>query len=178
MAKFDMHDLPVDYVALFGYLSLFIFFGYKLSDTFKRPVDLVANLSLLVGLAALIVYHYRKIMETIDEKNNESQKRTRLVAHSTIVVFFLLTLTTYSNAVYRFYDNFGLLGHTFLLWAVATNNLQLIGIILLALYFFFATYRKVQVSSGMEICNLVGRTLLTIFFITVSIIGIIDLSKK
>jgi hypothetical protein len=178
MANFDMHELPVDYVALFGYLSLFIFFGYKLSDTFKRPVDLIANLSLLAGLAALIVYHYRKIMEKIDEKNNDSQKQARLVAHSTIVVFFLLTLTTYSTAVYRFYDNFGLLGHTFLLWTVATNNNQIIGLILLALYFFFATYRKIKVTGNMEVLNLIGRTLLTIFFITVSIIGIIDLSKK
>ena len=178
MANFDMHDLPVDYVALFGYLSLFVFFGYKLSDTFNRPVDLIANLSLLAGLAALIVYYYRKIMEKIDEKNNESQKRTRLVAHSTIVVFFLLTLTTYSSAVYRFYDNFGLLGHTFLLWAVTTNNLQLVGVILLALYFFFATYRKIQVSNGMEVWNLIGRTLLTIYFITVSIIGVIDFNNK
>lgn len=178
MANFDMHDLPVDYVALFGYLSLFVFFGYKLSDTFKRPVDLIANISLLAGLAALIVYHYRKIMEKIDEKNNQSQKQVRIVAHSTIVVFLLLTLTTYSTAVYRFYDNFALLGHAFLLWAVATNNLQLVGLVLLALYFFFATYRKVQVSNGMELWNLIGRTLLTIFYITVSIIGIIDISKK
>jgi hypothetical protein len=67
MANFDMHQLPVDYVALFGYISLFLFFAYKLSDTYSRPVDLIANLALLTGLGALITYHYRKINEIIDE---------------------------------------------------------------------------------------------------------------
>jgi len=174
MANFDMHQLPVDYVALFGYLSLFLFFGYKLFDTYSRPVDLVANLALLTGLAALITYHYRKISEEIDEHNSEAQKQTRLVAHTTIAAFFLLTLTSFSKATYRFYDNFGLLGHVFLIWAVATGNLQLVGLVLLALYFFFATYRKTQVRAGAETLNLIGRVLLTIFFVTVSIIGLID----
>ena len=174
MAKFDMHQLPVDYVALIGYISLFLFFGYKLSDTYSRPVDLVANVALLAGLAALITYHYRKISEEIDENNNDAQKQTRLVAHSAIAVFFLLTLTSLSKATYRFYDNFGLLGHIFLLWAVATGNAQLIGLALLALYFFFATYRKTQVSAGAETLNLIGRVLLTIFFVTVTVIGLID----
>jgi len=174
MANFDMHNLPVDYVALFGYLSLFFFFAYKLGDTYKRPVDLIANLALLTGLGSLITFHYRKINENIDEKNSDSQKTTRLVAHSSIAIFFLLTLTSLSKATYRFYDNFGLLGHIFLLWAVATGNAQLIGLVLLALYFFFATYRKTQVGVGAETLNLIGRVLLTIFFITVSIIGLID----
>ena len=174
MASFDIHKLPLDYIALFGYLALFAFFAFKLTDTYKRPVDLVANISLVVGLGALITYHYRKITEDIDEITDDSQKTTRLVAHSTIAVFFLLTLTEFSNAVYRFYDNFGLFGHVFLLWAVATGNPQLAGVILLALYFFFATYRKTQVNAGAETVNLAGRVLLTIFFVTASVIGIID----
>lgn len=178
MANYTLNDLPLDHVALIGYLTLFFFFLYKLSDTFKNPLDLVANISLLIGLGALITYHYRKINENIDETNNDAQKQTRLVAHSSIVLFFLITLTSYSKAVYRFYDNFGVLGHVFLLWAVATGNPQLIGLLLLALYFFFATYRKTQVKTGAETLNLVGRLLLTLFFITVSIIGLIDLSKK
>jgi len=169
-----MHKLPLDYIALFGYLVLFAFFAFKLTDTYKRPVDLIANISLVVGLGALITYYYRKITEEIDETTNEAQKTTRLMAHSTIVAFFLLTLTTYSNAVYRFYDNFGLFGHVFLLWAVATGNPQLAGVILLALYFFFATYRKTQVPGGAETLNMSGRVLLTIFYVSASVIGIID----
>jgi len=174
MAAFDMHKLPLDYVALIGYLTLFAFFAFKLTDTYKRPIDLLANISLVVGLGSLITYHYRKITEEIDETNNEGQKHARLVAHTTITAFFLMTLTTFSTAVYRFYDNFGLFGHVFLLWAVATGNPQLAGVILLALYFFFATYRKTQVKGGAETLNMAGRVLLTIFFVTASVIGIID----
>ena len=174
MANFDIHSLHVDYVALCGYISLFCFFAYKLFDTYSRPVDLIANLALLTGLGSLITYHYRKINDDIDENNNESQKKTRLVAHSSIAIFFLLTLTSLSKATYRFYDNFGLLGHVFLLWAVATGNAQLIGLVLLALYFFFGTYRKTQVGTGAETFNLIGRVLLTIYFVTVSVIGLIE----
>ena len=174
MANFDIRNLHLDYIALFGYLSLFLFFAYKLVDTYKRPVDLIANLALLTGLGSLVTFHYRKIKDDIDEKNSDSQKRTRLVGHSSIAIFFLLTLTSLSKATYRFYDNFGLLGHIFLLWAVATGNAQLTGIVLLALYYFFATYRKTQVETGAETLNLIGRLLLTLFFVAASIIGIID----
>jgi hypothetical protein len=174
MANFDLRDLHVDYVALFGYLSLFLFFAYKLFDTYKRPVDLIANIALLTGLGSLITFHYRKINDNIDEKNNESQKTARLIGHSSIAIFFLLTLTSLSNATYRFYDNFGLLGHLFLLWAIATGNAQLIGLALLALYYFFGTYRKTQVKTGAETLNLIGRVLLTIYFVTITVIGLMD----
>ena len=177
MTSFDMKDLPVDYIAFIGYLALFTFFAYKLLDTYTRPVDLIANVSLLVGLGSLITFYYRKITENIDETNNDVQKTTRIVAYSTIVAFFLLTLTPYSQATYRFYDNFGLFGHAFLLWAITTSNPQLAGYVLLALYFFFGSYRKVQTETGTETINLTGRVLLTIYFVTVSIGGIIDIAN-
>lgn len=177
MAKFNVSDLPVDYVALIGFTTLCIFYTYKLTHTYTRPVDLVANISLIIGLASFPVYYYRKITQKIDEKNNTGQKYTRIVGHFGIILYFLLTLTSYSNAIYNFYDNFGILGNVFLLWAVSTNNLQLVGNVLFALYFFFATYRKTQVQTGAETINLVGRVLLTLYFVTVSIIGLIDMHK-
>ena len=177
MTSFDMKYLPVDYIAFIGYLALLVFFAYKLLDTYTRPVDLIANLALVLGLGSYITYHYRKITESIDETNNDMQKTTRIVAHAMIAGFFLLTLTPYSEATYRFYDNFGLFGHVFLLWAVTTSNPQLAGYVLLALYFFFGSYRKVQIETGAETINLIGRVLLTIYFVTVSIAGIIDITN-
>ena len=175
---FELNKLPVDSVALTGYLALFGFFAYKLTDTFKRPADLVANVLLLVGLASFIVYHYRKLMENIDETNSTSQKNTRIVAHSTIAAFFVITVTAFSNAKYSYYDTFALIGHVFLLWAVSTGNLQLIGFILLALYFIFASYRKVSSQIGAETVNMIGRVLLAIYFVTLSVIGLIEVAKR
>jgi hypothetical protein len=157
-------SLPLDHIALAGYTLIFAFSLYKLSDTFARPVDLLANLLLLTGLGSLITYHFRKIRDKKDETNDMMQKRVREVAHSTIVVFFLLTLTPMSTAVFRFYDVFALVAHATLLVTVMYNMSQLAGVGLLAMYFAFGFYQKID-KGGMEMLNLVGRALLLVFFV-------------
>lgn len=175
-------DLKLDYVAVFGYSFVFAFGLYKLSDTYNNPLDLFGNILLLTGLGALIAYHARKIQTRdgarADVDNDVVQKRLRIVAHSCITVFFIMTLQHMSKAVYRFYDNFALAGHLFLLYAVITNQPQLLGVVLLAMYFVFATYRKTQVTGlNMESLNLLGRILLLIYFVTSSTVGVYDLVK-
>lgn len=127
-----MFTLPLDHIALIGYSLVFAFALYKLSDTFARPVDFLANVLLLTGLGALITYHFRKIKEQKDEVNDIIQKRTREVAHFSIVAFFLLTLTPMSTAVFRFYDVFALIAHAILFITVMYNMSQLAGVGLLA----------------------------------------------
>lgn len=167
-------SLPLDHIALAGYTIVFIFSLYKLSDTVKRPVDLVANLLLLTGLGALMTYHFRKIREGKDETNDIIQKHTREVAHSTIVMFFLLTLTPASKAVFRFYDVFALLAHIILFITVMFNMSQLAGVGLLAIYFAFGFYQKTD-KVGMELFNLVGRALLLVFFTVAFVSGLMKL---
>jgi hypothetical protein len=158
-------QVPMDHIALFGFTFVFIFSLYKLSDTFSRPLDLFANVLLLVGLASLMTFHYKKITTGADVDTDPTQKQVRIVAHTCITAFFIITLAPMSKAVFRFYDNFALVAHAFLVYAVMTGQSQLLGVGLLALYFIFATYRKVQVSGfNMESLNMVGRLLLLIYF--------------
>lgn len=156
----------MDYVALVGYTSLFSFGLYKLSDTFKRPVDVIANVLLLIGLFALMTYHYRKIRTQLDETKDPLQKKVRIVAHTSITAFFLLTLTPATLAVFRFYDVFALTAHSYLLYAVASGAPQLAGVGLLALYFAVASFQSARRFSldNVEVLNAVGRFLLLIFF--------------
>ena len=108
-------QVPMDHIALIGYTFVFLFSLYKLSDTFRRPVDLFANILLLTGLASLMTFHYKKITTGADVDTDPNQKNVRIVAHTCIAAFFILTLTPMTNAVYRFYDNFALAAHAFLI---------------------------------------------------------------
>lgn len=153
----------IDYVALIGYILLLVFCLYKLADTRDRPVDLVANMLLVFGLGSLIYYHARKIYIGTDENNDELQRRARLFAHASISAFFVLTLLPMSMAIFRFYDIFGLVGHSYMFYAVSMAQSQTVGLLLLALYFLFGTLQKATLG-GMEIFQLIGRAMLLLFF--------------
>lgn len=168
--------LPLDQIALAGYTFVFVFSLYKLSDTVKRPVDLVANVLLLLGVGSLITYHYRKLREKKDETNDSAQKNIRAIAHSSIVGFFLLTFSPMSAAVFRFYDYFALVAHMILFITVLSGQSQLLGVGLLALYFGFGLQRKIGME-GMEILNTSGRALLFAFFVMAFILGVKDMMK-
>lgn len=163
--------MSLDHIALIGYALVSIFSLWKLNDTVKRPVDLIANVALLVGLGSLITYHFRVITEKKNEYGDKAQRLTRLVAHASIVVFFLLTLTPMSLAVFRFYDIFALAAHIILFLTVMLNKSQLSGVGLLAIYFFFGLIQKIGLS-GMELFNTAGRALLLVFFTTAFIMGL------
>lgn len=165
----------MDYAAFSGYSAIFAFSLYKLQDTFNNAIDLLGNVLLIMGLAALIRFHYVKITTGKNVDTDKNQKNTRLIAHFCVASFFLTTLAPSSGSTYRLYDNFGLLGHLFLLYAVFTGQRQLVGVILLAFYFIGATYRKTQVmGSGLnpENLNLLGRVLLLTYFIVESGLGV------
>lgn len=164
-------ELFLNLLAITGYALLLVFSLYKLQDTRKRPVDLVANVLLIAGLAALITYHVEKLRKKTDESNDKAQKATRLVAHSTLTAFLVLTLTPLSAAKFRFYDWFALAGHGSLFVSVFAGLSQLFGVGMLAIYFIFATGRKFN-QSGMELLQLLGRALLTVFFVTSFVQGI------
>jgi hypothetical protein len=169
-----INNLPLDHIALVGYAFIFIFTLYKLKDTVTVPIELTASVLLIVGLGALITYHYRRIQTGKDENNDINQKNVRLLAHTTISAFFLLTLAPISKATFQFYDSFGLAGHLYLLNAVFQNISQLPGVALLAAYFFFAGIRKGMLGSkiGMETFTLVGRLLLLVYFTVSTINGV------
>ena len=159
-------------IAIGGYSLLLVFSLYKLADTMKRPVDFLANILLIVGLSALIMYHFKKLREAKDENNDKNQKMVRLVAHSTITLFLVLTLTPLSAAKFSFYDWFALAGHSSLFYSVWAGVSQLFGLGMLALYFIFATGRKFN-QKGMELLQLFGRTLLTVFFVIAFAQGVV-----
>ena len=156
-------ELPTNYLAAIGYYLLLAFSVYKLSDTVKRPVDLLANVLLIIGLFSLIAYHIRYIKTDKDEATDKTQRTLRLTAHSTITTFLLLTLTSLSSAKFQFYDWFALVGHSTLLVSVAKQMSQFIGIGALAMYYIFATAQKIG-TSGLELLNLIGRAMLMVFF--------------
>ncbi len=162
--------IPLDHIAIIGYSALFLFAAYKLGDTMRRPVDLFANLLLLTGLGALITYHYRKITLKKDENNDPVQKRIRLVAHSTLVGFLLITLAPVSKSVFRFYDTFALVAHMILFVTVLAGMSQLAGVGLLAAYFLFAAFTNLKYG-GWDTVQLVGRIFLLIFFTVSFLLG-------
>lgn len=153
-----------DVLAIVGYALLLGFSTYKLSSTFKRPVDLVANLLLLTGLVSLIAYHIRSVTTKKTEADDDAQKKLRLTAHSTLTAFLLATLSPLSAARFQLYDWFALAGHSSLFVSVLQSYSQLFGIAMLALYFIFATVRKVGMR-GPEMANFIGRGLMAVFFI-------------
>lgn len=170
-------DQLLDIIAVVGYSLLLAFSLYKLTDTIKRPVDFFANILLVIGLSALITYHANKLYKEKDETNDDLQKNVRLVAHSTITVFLLITLSPLSTASFSFYDWFALAGHSSLFVSVWTGITQLFGVGMLALYFIFATGRKFN-QKGMELLQLFGRGLLTVFFVIAFVQGAVTMIQK
>lgn len=159
--------MPLDIVAIAGYMILNVFAIYMLSYTYTRKVDVFANLLLVTGFTALLVYHFVSVTKKVDETKTEAQRRTRLIAHSTIVGFFLLTLLSVSQANFQYYDWFGLLGHLTLFVSVFARMSQVLGIAFLAIYYPLAAIQKLGVfqKNMAEILQFVGRILLSVFFI-------------
>lgn len=157
-------NLVMDYVAVSGYSLLLLFCLIKLKDTVFNYFDLFGTVLLLTGLSSLIAYHALKIKKHKDETSDKTQKTLRLVAHSTITVFFLSTLSALSTAKWQFYDVFGVLGHSSLFALVLMGVSQVFGIAMLVLYFLFGSMQKIG-ESGIEVLQLVGRLIMLVFFI-------------
>jgi predicted membrane channel-forming protein YqfA (hemolysin III family) len=164
-------SLSMNHVAVLGYSALFIFSLTKLQYTINSPADLLANLLLLTGLGSLITYHVKLIQTGKDINEDPVQKQLRLIAHSTITIFLLATLTPYTFSTFRFYDWFALLGHSSLFVSVLRNMSQLFGVGMLALYFIGASIRAGS-KEGLEMLQAIGRLLMTIFFVTAFIQGV------
>lgn len=171
-------ELPLDYVAITGYSLLFIFGLLQFPWTSKNKFDLVANVLLLSGLGALITYHIYKIKEGKDETRSKFQKSVRVVAHSCLVAFLVLTLIPQSGSIFRFYDGFALAAHIILLIAVLTEMNQLAGVGLLAVYFLFASFQTAYINkSNEDFLLLFGRVLMLMFFSAAFVEGVAS-SKK
>ncbi len=168
-----MQSQQLDYVATVGYSCLFIFTFIQFNWTIKKPLDTLANILILVGLGSLIAYHVKTIVTKKTEENSVGQKNMRLVAHSTITIFLLITLMSYSTSVFQFYDWFALFGHAILFFVVLLGKTQLPGVGLLAGYFVLASYNTAQ-KSGWEMLNLAGRIIMSVFFIVSFVKGVMN----
>jgi len=158
--------ITLDHIALLGYSLLISYSLIKFSDTYNKPVDLLANILIIVGLGSLVAYHYRKIKTKKDEITDTTQKSIRIVAHSCITLFLLITLQSTSTSLFQMYDTLALIAHGYLTFAVSMGTSQLPAVGLLALYFAFATFQKGLMGQniGFEIFTLIGRFLLLFFF--------------
>jgi len=157
----------LNYDALIGYSLLALFAIYNFRNTARNSSDLLANLVLIVGLVSLISYHYFVATKQWDEKNNKQQRKTRLLAHASISLFFLMTLL-HTSGTFQYYDWFGLSAHIVLFFTVLANVSQQLGAGLLAIYFPLATIRKAKVTmvSPAESIQFLGRLLMSIYFIS------------
>lgn len=157
-------QLPLDHIAFTGYTALFVFALYKAQGFLRTPTDIVSTLLLLTGLGALMAYHARKIMIKKDETNDPVQKNIRLIAHASLVLFLLITLSPMTKSKFQFYDGFALLAHTILFATVLANMNQIAGVGLLAVYFAFAAFYGMRFL-GMDAVQFIGRILLLVFFV-------------
>lgn len=158
-------SITLDHVAIVGYSCLLLFTITQIHWTWKSPADLVGTALLVLGLGSLIAYHANILKSGATEKNNKTQKNLRLVAHASITAFLLITLTSASEAKFQFYDAFALAAHALLFVMVLSNSKQLLGVVLLAAYFGFASINTAQ-KSGVEMLNLLGRVIMTVFFVS------------
>jgi len=164
----------IDLLAIVGYSILFILGVIKLSDTINRPFDFLANLILLIGFSALATYYFIRYTTNKSELNDLPQKRTREIGHSSLIVFFAMTIMPISKSLFQYYDVFGILGHSYLLYALVYNQNQLFGIAALAIYYLFGSFGKLNKGS-MEFIKMIARVILFIFFTLVFIKGIMKL---
>jgi hypothetical protein len=158
----------LDYFALSGYSFLFIFALLKLFENITNIFNFTANISLLGGLFCIILYYFNKITYKTDYKTNKRQKNLRLIGHSLIGLFFLLTIMPYTTSNYQYYDTFALLGHIYFVYAISQSQSELFGIFALAFYYTLATYQN-RNKADFVILQLFGRLLLSIFYIVLLI---------
>lgn len=157
-------QLPLDHIAAVGYTALLVFALYKAGDFMRKPVDALNTVLLLTGLGSLIAYHVRKIMTKKDENTDVMQKNIRLLAHASLVMFLLVTLSPMTKSKFQFYDGFALLAHMILFATVLAGMNQIAGVGLLAVYFAFAAFYGMRFM-GMDAIQFVGRILLLVFFV-------------
>jgi hypothetical protein len=159
-------QITLDHIAISGYSLLIGYSLLKFSDTYKTQIDLAANILIMLGLGSLVAYHYRKIKTKKDENTDTTQKGIRVLAHSCITIFLLITLHSSSKSMFQMYDTLALIAHGYLTFAVSMGTSQLPAVGLLALYFAFATFQKGLMGKdlGLEVLTLVGRFLLLFFF--------------
>lgn len=169
-----LNNPPLDHIALYGYTVLLVFTVFELGDTFKNPIDLVGSVLFIIGLFSLMTYHFRKIREGKNENNDLAQRNARLIAHTTITLFFVITLFPAAKISFQFYDAFGLSAHAYLTYAVFNRSTPLPGVVLLALYFAAATLCKGMIGRkiGMELLSLIGSLLLLVYFTVSSVNGL------
>lgn len=169
-------ELPVEPVAVVAWAFLFVFAATRLPANLGRPVDLFANLLLLLACGALGLYSYRRASRSAAPATappsaaaqpappaTRTDTRLLQIGYAGLVGFFLLTLTQLSAAMFRFYDAFGLFGAMFMLFAASTGIPRTAGYLLLALYFLFGAYQKTTVQ-GAEILQLIGRSMLLLVY--------------
>ena len=152
----------LDNFALTGFSLLSIFTFFKLFDTINNPYDFIANIILLISLVSFAVYYYYKLNDK--KYKNKNIKNIKIFAHLAICVFIVMTLSPYSYAIYRFYDNFALLGNLYLAYSTFYAKSDAFGLGSLAIYFVCATYNKLNKGS-LELFKLFGNLILSIYFI-------------
>lgn len=148
--------------ALTGFSLLSIFTFFKLFDTINNPYDFIANIILLISLVSFAIYYFYKI--NYKKYKNKKIKNIKIFAHLAISVFIVMTLSPYSFAIYRFYDNFALLGNLYLAYSTSYNKSDALGLGSLAVYFVCATYNKIN-KGNLELFKLFGNLILSIYFI-------------
>ena len=149
------------FLGLIGYTCVFLVNLVTFFLSRRAPIDILANIIFLIGLAALVLYYYQMTFHGITEENHRRLKKLRITAHSTIALFFLLILLPFSKSAFKYFYTFGLLGHLLFLFEVITKNDQLLGELMIALFFICMTHQNIQHS----VVKTIGPLLLSIYFI-------------
>ena len=164
-------EKTLDWVAMFGWILMWVFFAFMTSVTFNKPVAALETVVLLVAVGALIFYHSHKIQTNKDENKDKDEFNARIVGHSSFTLYFLLTFLLKSVSKFQFYDWFGLFGNAYLLFAVAFNFSQLAGIAALVLYFLALFARKLLKFEIYQLLQTTGALLLLVYFTASTVIG-------
>jgi hypothetical protein len=153
-----------------GFLVLLLYALTRLPWAASAHVlDKVASVLLLTGLGALCLYNARLVAHKHTEHTCVHQYRTRFVAHTSMLTFFVLTLLPITRAVFQPYDWLALVAHA---WMVVVtwmrSTIELPAVVLLMLYFVLSAMDKMRCvdADSVDIVQVMARLLLVIAFST------------
>jgi len=140
----------LSFIAITGYIILLVSIVTSSINT--------ASILMVIGVGALIYYHYIQVGDNSDEETSKRQLIVRQVAHTAIVASLVISMLTNGTLSW---ETIALVAHISLLWTVTMHQSQKLGVILLATYFVITSIQYER-----NIVDVVARALLCIFFIS------------
>ena len=152
--------MNIYYYGLIGYLCIFSYNLYKLTNLNQNIYDIIGYILIIVSSGLISLYYSRVITTSLNEKNNKSQLLTRLLYHVVFIIYSLYSIVILN----LYYNNYiGLIAHITLLYNLLSKTDYLFGTILLLLYFIYGSIVSLNNIKPLML-QFIGQVILILFF--------------